>query len=135
MKKIALLIISISICLTSCNKDDVGGSSSDKIIGTWGNYKDTYIDENGDIVTEMYDPYYEKDVFSADGKGTGYLYDSDCKCFSNVGFQATWENLGGGNYKFSVLGFIVTHKVSFIGDNDMTFETADKEVYYYRRME
>jgi hypothetical protein len=107
MKKIALLIIAISISLTSCNKDDEGGSSSDKIIGSWGQYKETYIEYDGaEVLDESYEVYYEVVTYKSDG--TVKIENSQIGTYSG-----TWKSLGGDLYEFSAFGFTLNQRVEF----------------------
>ena len=124
MKKIAFLLL-IVFCY-SCNKDDGVNSSSDKIIGTWGNYKDVVIPTNE---VDLYDPYYEVATFNSDGTAS-----SD---FSGASASGTWENLGEGIYKLTLFGLTVNQKIEFVGSNEMIIydsNTNNRSASYYEKI-
>lgn len=128
MKKIVLLF-AITFVLFGCSSDDDEGvnSSSDKIIGTWGNYKDVYIPTNE---VDLYDPYSEVATFEADGTAS-----SD---FSGTSVSGTWENLGEGIYKLTLFGITVNQKIEFVGSNEMIIydsNTNNTSAFYYERIE
>ena len=123
MKKITFIILAIAITLSSCSKDeDSPETSVDKIVGTWGNYKD--IDLTDDSVT-TYDPL---DVTNQET----YKADGTVKLFGGT-IDGTWENTGNGNYKLTAIGIIFLAKVEFIGDTEMVLR-MDTDEYYYKRI-
>ena len=128
MKKITVLLLIIITSLSSCNKDD-DNSSLDKIVGTWLLYKEVDLTDNSVYISGAFD---EKDIFNSDGTGIGYVDNADCGCYPDKGWPIAWKNLGNGNYNFTVIGFAVTSKVDFIGNDEMTIE-HDDWVSYFRR--
>ena len=125
-------LISLTIAMLGCSNDDSSnnGSSNDLILGTWGNYKDTYFDNNGnEVIDEAFDPYYEVATFYADGTATTEINQSGSP------LDATWENIGNGHYRISILGFTETFPIEFICDGNIMRWDEDGDGYiYYERL-
>jgi hypothetical protein len=125
MKKNLLILLILATSLISCSNNDEGSSSSDKIIGTWGNYKEVYLPTNE---ISNYSPYYSIDTFKSDG--------STSSKFSGTEVKGSWENLGDGVYKLSLGGISVNQNIEFVGNDEMIIydsNTNDKWAYYYER--
>lgn len=126
MKKVILFLLVSTFCFTSCSKDDDGVSSSDKIIGSWGNYKDVYL-PTGE--TDSYNPYYEIITYNSNGTVSSKS--------NGITFSGNWENLGNGIYKLSMIGISVNQKIEFMGNDEMIIydsNTDDSWAYYYERI-
>jgi len=125
MKKLILLILIIGICISSCSKDsDDVHVDVDKIIGTWGNYKDVDL---GDGYIWDYDPndIENQIIFNSDGTVLSYLGESTY-------IEGTWENMKNGNYKFAYLGIVEITEIDFVGNDEMVFRYTDEEYYWIR---
>ncbi len=128
MKKIAFVFLILASSLISCNNDDDNelGNSTDKIVGSWGNYKDVYLPTNE---VDNYDPYYSIDTFNSDGTATSN--------FSGTEVEGSWENLGNGLYRLTVFGISVNQNIEFIGNDEMIIydsNTNDDWASYYERI-
>jgi len=130
MKKsrIYLLLILFTF-LSSCEEEDNGiSSSSDKIVGTWGNFKETMIGCNdSELPIETYDPYYEIITYNTDGT-------VNIEGNSIGDYNGTWKNLGEGQYQFSALGFTVNQKIEFICGNNIYKSIDDDYINYYEKI-
>jgi len=126
MKKIKyLIIVAVAVMLSvSCSNDDdndTNSSESDKIIGEWYMYKDIDLEDNSIELYELSDA--EKFTFNSNG---------DLLIIGFLNIDGTWENLGNGNYKLTILGEPITLKFTFIGDNEMKTNDGDYESYFKR---
>jgi len=112
--------------LNACSSDDsTDSSSNDPILGIWGNFKDTYIDNGVEVIDEAYDPYYEVATFNADGTASSEINQS------GFPIDATWENVGNGRYRIEVLGFTETFSIEFICDGNIMKMDEDGDGYIY----
>jgi hypothetical protein len=138
MKKIVLLIIAISICLTSCNKDDEGGSSDGNIIGKWGLYKDVNVTDN--IITEEYDINDPENQMTFKSNGVLEVYFSDENYNIIDTWTGSWKHIGGTKYELNLL-FTIVSDIEFINNNEFRikyvdlFDESDYEEWgYYKRI-
>ena len=128
MKKITLILLVVISTLISCNKDDdTNNESSDKIIGTWGNYK---VIDDGEIWGE-YD--------GESGYPTEYTFNSDGTYdvwWDVIGWGGNWKYISNGKFKFGEIS-INEYLIEFINDNEfIIIDEEDKGwVEYYRRIE
>ncbi|WMI65520.1 hypothetical protein RBH94_15825 [Aestuariibaculum sp. YM273] len=124
-----ILLVSIALTIYTCSNESVESTNNqDPIIGRWGNFMDTYFACNGvEMILEEYSPYYSIDTFKPDGTVTleGTFLGT---------IEGTWENVGNGNYKFSLLGFTETSNVQFVCDkNIMKIDDDGWGYIYYER--
>ena len=131
MKKITLIFLVLASSLIACNNDDDElGNPADKIVGTWGNYKDVYLPTNE---VDNYDPYYSIDTFNLDGTATS--------SFDGLEIEGNWENLSDGVYKLSVFGMSANTNIEFVGNDEMIIydntdnsTSGDDWAYHYERI-
>jgi|TARA_B110000967_G_scaffold116389_1_gene119154 hypothetical protein len=99
---------------------------SDRIIGTWGNYKDVHVSENN---VDNYNPYYSITTFNSDGSASITA--------NSVEFQGSWEHIEGSSYKLTQIGVSKTQKIDFLGTNKMIIYNGDRNdewSYYYEKI-
>ena len=99
---------------------------SDRIIGTWGNYKDVHVSAND---VDNYNPYYSITTFNSDGSARITA--------NSVEFQGSWEHIGGRSYKLTQIGVSKTQKIDFLGTNKMIIYNGDRNdqwSYYYEKI-
>ncbi|MDC1276925.1 hypothetical protein N8Z48_02070 [Algibacter sp.] len=126
MRKIIFFILIVSTIITSCSSsDDSNNSSNDPILGTWGNYKDTYIDNGVEVIDEAFNPYYEVATFNADGTASTEINQSGSP------IDATWKNVGNSRYQIKILGFTETFSVEFICNGNVMKWDEDGDGYIY----
>lgn len=123
MKKMTFIVMAIAITLSSCSKDeDAPVTSVDKIVGTWGNYKDIDLTDDSVITYDSSD-VENQETYKADGS---------VKLLGGT-LDGKWENIGSGNYKMTAFGLSFIFKVEFIGDTEMVLR-MDTDEYYYKRI-
>jgi len=124
MKKIVLLFAIALVSIGCSNSDNGGNSSSDKIIGTWGEYQEEYLPTNE---IDTFITYQQVITFKSDGS-----VDSNYRGIPTTG---TWENLGNGIYKLSLSVKTVNQQIEFVGSNEMIIydDGNSSWAYYYEK--
>jgi len=102
MKKIILLVVvSISVCISSCQTDDDAGpaDTQDKFIGVW---QITQEFEDGVEVTIETCDLQDRLTVTSDQKfnGTSFVPQNGT-CILEDTFTGVWENLGDNKYKIA----------------------------------
>jgi len=136
MKKIALFLCITLIYASSCSKDDGDSSSSDKIIGTWGLYKETDGNETFDSETFEFEGnlHYETEVTFLKNKTWYISLYSDYITIEGVegAPDGSWKNIGGDKYEWTAPAEKVI--IELISNNEFIFEDEDG-IAYYKRIE
>ncbi len=126
MKKLILLFSVFTLILTSCSSDD-DTTPQDPFIGTWTYYK---LFEN-DVEVELSDCTLQ-DTIQVNANGTivfSYYEDFNNPCELVGTDNATWENVGAGNYSTTFEGETFVENLTFEG-NIFYFEDIDGEFTY-----
>jgi len=131
MKKIfLLLVVSISVCMTSCKSDDDAAGpadTQDKFIGVW---KITQEFENGVEQTLETCDLESRLTVTDDQKYSGASYDLENEtCVLQETLTGSWENLGSNKYKITpdLDGEeAIEATITFSGDT-MTIVTNDED--------
>lgn len=121
MKKIILFLLTFVFCFSSCSKDD-DESSSDRLIGTWGDYKDVNVTDN--IILEEYDAYDPANqiTFLEGGVFEGYDTDEDGNIVDT--YYGSWKHLGGTKYEVNnIFTFVID--IEFVNDDEIRTKFPD----------
>jgi hypothetical protein len=140
MKKNILLALSLVFCFSSCSKDD-DESSSSRLIGTWGIYKEVNITDN--IIIEEYDAYNPENQTNFIEGGVFESYETDGNGNIVNTYQGTWEHLGATKYEVNLI-FTFVIDIEFENDNEVRMkipnlfgddeEETKEEWGYYKRI-
>lgn len=127
MKKVKLLaFLFLTLSLSSCNKDDDGGSDVNTIVGLW-NFDSIAFD--GEI-EELDNCETQNTIkFSNDGTYTTTSYNdfnSQDQCIISEVFQGTWEFISGNDYRITGDGETNNIEILF-SDNNNKFSYTDVE--------
>ncbi|WP_026933986.1 lipocalin family protein [Christiangramia echinicola] len=124
MKKVLILLLSISM-FTSCSDDDDSGSDDGtRIVGKWFLEALQPIGGQNTLNSCNQNSYI---VFNADGSGNSEFFEeSGANCESEGESPGNWSFEGGNTYTFLVpsLGN-TTGNVNFEGDNQFTFTSSE----------
>ncbi|WP_373058991.1 lipocalin family protein [Zunongwangia sp. H14] len=119
MKKIFLLVLSLSLFISCSDDDDAGGN--DDILGTWHLAE---VNGTGNLPFEVNECTTRSNItFNSDNTAySEYYAESDDVCESDAE-EGTWSNEGQSKYSFSIpiLGR-QQGNVNFTGDSQFTFE-------------
>lgn len=127
MKKVKLLaFLFLTLSLSSCSKDDDGGTNANTIVGLW---KIDSIVFDGEI--EELDNCESQNTleFSNDGTYTSTGYDdfnpqNQCEVYEVL--EGTWEFVSGNDYKITGEGETTNIEIIF-SDNNNKFSSTDVE--------
>ncbi|WP_242134771.1 hypothetical protein [Aestuariivivens marinum] len=125
MKKVILLLLTMGMCISSCSKDDDTSKDSDKIIGTWGNYKEVDFEYGYD---------WEIDPYNIENQ-VQFLENGTLKSFieSETSYiEGTWENMNNGTYKMVYFGITEIIDIDFMGEDEMVYRYPDVEYYWVK---